>query len=352
MSIYFSSMFTDDIGNLEIFLDKHGSSINTVKVILDSNICVQYEKYIRYPAKYRAQNFEWYSILQNLQRILFNCKDKIYANLAIDESTNAIADNSTIVDKKENLIESLKKIIFMHPVEFEKQSLIVKNLEKPTFSKQEKPTSKISVLSSITKETPYIYYLRLIYPSLIKLYLLNKLMDDKFVIFEEFLNFIDERIDLALSPLVVFSIYYIFDNQNKIAKILKHKSKTFADMIHNFWNASMDLYFISNAANHIEENITPIFITADKSLHLLSQKLIYKKFTIRKDGGIGQSQNEVGVNDDFAFMKNKDKEKMIEINNAFSQKRISKKHIKVKNNPYILDVCKEMEEELFKYYNE
>jgi hypothetical protein len=345
LEIYCSSSFIDKCETLTTLLQKYKEYSNNIVFILDTNLCILFREFYNSPLKFKIKKEykESYQIIKKLHSMLYLYRNNIICALAIDESSRTLDDFSLNHDKQRNANIAVQYLLQMNPYQFEKFALTVKPSNEIKDSSQ-KSNSKINALK---QDIPYIEYLRVIYVCMLKLYLLKRINSENICKYKEFLDFIDKEIDLTISQVTAFAVFYVFDEYGSIKKILDKKgAKSFSEVLHNIWNASIDMYFITFTRMLVTRNELPVLVTSDKNLYKLDSMMKYLRISFDEKGNVFPESHEIGLFDNLDFLKPNERTALLELNNNFVKSRKLKGKTR---NPYddsILDICKQLEDEL------
>lgn len=344
LEIYCSSSFIDKCGNLSTLLKRYKKHSHNIIFILDTQVCVLFREFYNSPLKFKFEKKykESYEAIKYLHSMLYKYRENIVCALAIDESSRRLNDFSLNYDKQRNTNMAVQCLLQMNPYQFEKFSFTV----KPSNAIKDNSKKVKSKIDALKQDIPYIEYLRVIYACMLKLYLLKRTNEEKMCKYKEFLNFIDKEIDLTISQVTVFSIFYIFDEYGTIKKIMDKKAKCFEELIHNIWNASIDMYFITFARMLVTQNELPVLVTADKELYKLDNMMKYQEISFDENGDVLSERHEVGLFDSLDFLKPNERTVLIEIDNKFKRRRLLKDKVRKPYDDSILNLCKKMEADL------
>ncbi|SMC92512.1 hypothetical protein [Sporomusa malonica] len=347
MEIYCSSSFIKECGNIYALLDNYKEYKNNIIYILDTNLCILYRDFYYAPLSFKTKRPECYSAIKELHSLLSPYHSNIIYALAIEESSRTVSNFTMNQQKQREITSAIQQIFQMNTYQFERFALTVK---KVNIVKDYSPKGN-SKINALKQDIPFIPYIRVIYVCLLKLYLLKRLNKGKIYKYIDFLAFIDEKVDMVLSQVLTFAIFYIFDECGSLKKIMDKKENSLSELIHNIWNASIDMYFITFTRMLISSNELPVLITADKNLHKLNDMIIYRKFSLDENNKVSPQIHEMGVYGRINFLSKSELDEILQLNNDFNRKRRHKNHTRDPFDNSILDLCAYLEDELKLSYN-
>lgn len=243
-------------------------------LVLDTNICVYFREFYNNPQEF-INNYS--TVIEDLVHLLGSIERydlEVAIGLGLDESCRQLESFELHQMKKAQMRESLINLLNLDSISlfqliYSNQEIeSIKDITKKTTSKIDAFKHEDSIFSGLNLPT---------YACMLKIYLLNEELKNKkitrFQAFEEINRFMDEELDLVGASVAAFAFHYFGDN-TLIKKMLNKKAKNKNDIIHNIWNASLDVCIPLIVANHYgEEDGIPILVTADKGLNNLLERI-------------------------------------------------------------------------------
>lgn len=149
-----------------------------------------------------------------------------------------------------------------------------------------------------------------------------------------------------MSQINVFSGFYIFDDYSSIKKIMDKKGKSLAEILHNIWNASIDMYFITFARMFIRPNEIPVLVTSDKHLYKLDSMMKYHRISFDNNGDVIPEGHEMELLDNLDFLKMDERDAFLKLTDDFNKRRKAKGETRDPYDNSILNICEQLENEL------
>lgn len=339
--MYYISSFVDDrFDNFAEVLNKIDK--NKILLVFDSNICIYLSDFFESPNEFINRLPAVWNELEHL--LLQIKKHDLYVNvsLGIDESCRNKSNFDLIPDKLQERLFHVEQVLFMSPEEilkFRHSSHTIIPIKDQTIKK----TTKIT---SFDKESSFKNLLEISYASMLKAYLLYcETKDSSKTNYQALLDYF-EFLNSTLDVWGVnshFGVLFFGENIN-VRKMLLKSSKTVEDLLHNIWNASIDLIFPTLVNFHFKtDTFIPVLVTQDKDLATFSQSMKLKMaFTT---DGLHLSRNRQIFTGICLNTNWKDPQKITELYNIYTLKRIEKnKEIDIATKmKTIYSLCKELE---------
>lgn len=262
MKVHYSSMYIyKTIYSSDELIEE--IDVKAIELYLDTNLCIHLRDFYKEPSSVTKREDIWKELRDLLKFIDINDL-LVDFSIGIEEACRNKSNFEINFEKMLDMNKSINDLFKMNYFEMLEHSKIVK------YDKQIKDTTHKAVTKINSLDTNSIFQNSLFvnYACLLKMYLIDKenscLSRDQLMI--EFLDFLENEVDLFSASIVVFAHYY-FSGNTSIGKLI-HKSKNNAEeKIHAFWNASIDLVMPMLVSKKlIESNIVPVFVTADEAL--------------------------------------------------------------------------------------
>lgn len=272
MTFYYSSLFFDKkINSLQDL-----AQYDNVTLIFDTNTCVYLRDFYDTPNKFIKNNSsimsDFMNFLGDLQRYNFD----IEIGLGIDESCRNLEDFSLNQAKKEAMLNSVISMLSL-----DVESLINRIYYGDINQIKDSSRKTNSKISSLNQDSVFSGINIPSYACMLKIYVLNEEIKkqklSKLDSMKKIIKFMDEEIDLVGATVLSFALNYFGENPD-FRKILKNKAKNKAknkeSILHNIWNASLDICFpllVSSCFSN--EKGIPVLVTSDKGLNSLTNSL-------------------------------------------------------------------------------
>lgn len=268
MTFYYSSLFFDkQINSLRDL-----SQYENVTLILDTNTCVYLRDFYDTPNYFVESHSsimpDFLNFLGEIQRYNFN----IEIGLGIDESCRNLEDFSLNQPKKEAMLNSVTSMLSV-----DIESLINRNYYGDINQIKDSTRKTNSKISSLNQDSAFSGLNIPSYACMLKIYTLNEEVKkerlSKLDSMKKIIRFMDEEIDLVGATVLSFALNYFGENPD-FRKILKKKAKNKEAVLHNIWNAALDICFpILVSSCFSNDNGIPVLVTSDKGLNSLTNSL-------------------------------------------------------------------------------
>lgn len=333
----FSSMFIEEkIQNTQELVDKYGEE--QFVLVFDTNICIYIRQFYNNPIKFKNRNKSIYNSLINLLQPIIKNKSYVYPDLGIQESSRSKKDFTLNKAKEKEMKTAIKTIISMNLQELNYFAKTLK-FKKPIKDNSKEVESKIAALE---KNNVFKNMLPLLYACSLKLYELEVYSNisrvDKM---KKLIDFMDKKVDCFLTVIMQYGYHY-FNGVHK--KIIQKKEKSLPKLMHNIWNASIDLSF-PYLANFLFDSLnkTPVFVTNDKRLHSVIKGLNIKVAFANKSKLSGLPQ---GTEIDLSSA-NWGKNDIETVHNYYKKVHLNrgflKQKFKCQNKNYMIRLCRKLE---------
>lgn len=273
MKIYYSSMFIrediDSIHDLVRLANK-----DKIKLCLDTNICIYIRELYNDPyGIYKRKN----NILDELFKFL---KDVEYHDLEVDflygceEASRTLDVFNINQDKLEEIIVNINNVLNMSNNQL-LQFLYSNKVSSQCMDYSKRTDSKIQ---SLERPSSFKNILTLNYACLLQLYIQKMKYPDLDNVNQmiKYIDFLNTKIDMISASNLIFGYYY-FSTDSIIKKMIHTKKKEVEHKIHAIWNASIDLTLpILVSRKFIEEDVIPVFVTADVGIFTLFNSMKIK----------------------------------------------------------------------------
>lgn len=272
MTIHYSSLFLKD----KIESASQLSTIDNCLLVLDTNICIYLRDFYQSPIKFIKSNPYIWTELRDFLLTVIQHHFEVNIGLGIDEACRSM-DTFEIIPKKRNqMILHVTKVLEMDYQELLEYTtmLVFHTPIKDNTSKSQ--TKIVSALQESAFNNLCVFH----YACMLKAYLLDLDVQtnslSRVEAMFEYLRFMDKEIDLISSAALSFGVHYFGGNPD-VRKLLIKKGKNSRQVegiIHNIWNASLDLCFPIIVSNYFDLNkYIPIFVTHDDALSVIFNSL-------------------------------------------------------------------------------
>jgi len=281
----YSTPFNNEINlKLEDILEQYPKKI----VVLDTNICVYLREFYNNPSEFIKK---YSSIIEDLINLLGKIERydlDVSFGIGLDESCRNLDSFELQQEKQTQMRESILNLLNLDSfalIQLIYSNQVIESIKDIT----KKGKSKIEALKH---QDSYFTGLNIpTYACMLKIYLLNLDLKsnkiNRLQAFEEVIKFMDQKLDLVGASIATFAFHY-FGGNKLIKNILNKSAKNENEVIHNIWNASLDVCIPLIVSNHYsEEDGIPILVTADKGLNKLIE-LISLNNILTVDGRIAR----------------------------------------------------------------
>lgn len=244
-------------------------------LIFDTNVVIEFRNYYFNPTSFTSRNdrVTFLKDLRNLVKGIHKYNLEVNASFGVEESSREPESFELNMPKLNQTRDAVIDMFYTDASAFDRHFIDPQNFGEEIKFNSQYSLSKIECLyvPSTFQHLLIISYLLLL--KIVDLYFdVNSGSKDKLVAFEEFVNFMQNDVDLSGGMHLNYAVH-LFGRAPKFQTLWKKKAKTREQKLHNIFNASIDLITptiadkMQNVYDQVgDRKLLPVFVTSDNIL--------------------------------------------------------------------------------------